>query len=152
MSGTFPHSLDEKSRVTIPAKLRDALTEHFWMVLDDNNNIALYSDAMWQKVLQHCQRVMAANENDETIAAAVERITSFCDEIIVENANWRIPINEILRERAQLQKDVVTVGVIDHAVIWAKEKYDAQMAARLDHEEVRKKQAALLRAASTEQG
>lgn len=152
MSGTFPHSLDEKSRVTIPAKLRDALTEHFWMILDDNNNIALYSDAMWQKVLQHCQRVMAANENDETIAAAVERITSFCDEIIVENANWRIPINEILRERAQLQKDVVTVGVIDHAVIWAKEKYDAQMAARLDHEEVRKKQAALLRAASTEQG
>lgn len=152
MSGTFPHSLDEKSRVTIPAKLRDALTEHFWMILDDNNNVALYSDAMWQKVLQHCQRMMAANENDETIAAAVERITSFCDEIIVENASWRIPINEILRERAQLRKDVVTVGVIDHAVIWAKEKYDAQMAARLDHEEVRKKQAALLRAASTEQG
>ncbi len=152
MSGTFPHSLDEKSRVTIPAKLRDALTEHFWMTLDNNNNIALYSDAMWQKVLQHCQRIMAENNNDDAIAAAVERIVSFSDEIIVENASWRIPINEILRERAQLQKEVVTVGVIDHAVMWAKEKYEAQMAAWLDHEEVRKKQAALLRAASTEQG
>ncbi|MCS6861136.1 MAG: hypothetical protein NZT92_12540 [Abditibacteriales bacterium] len=152
MSGTFLHSLDEKSRVTIPAKLRDALTEHFWMTLDSNNNIALYSDAMWQKVLQHCQRMMAENSHDDAIAAAVERIVSFADEVIVENPSWRIPINEVLRERAQLQKDVVTVGVIDHAVMWAKEKYEAQMVARLDHEEVRKKQAALLRAAATEQG
>jgi MraZ protein len=152
MAGTYVHSLDEKSRVTIPAKLRDALTEHFWMTLDNNDNIVLYADAMWQRLLQHCQRKMADNPDNEALAAGVERIVAFADEVVVESASWRIPITEILRERAQLQKDVVTVGLIDHAVMWAREKYDAQKSGRLDHEAVRREQGVLLRAASTGQG
>jgi DNA-binding transcriptional regulator/RsmH inhibitor MraZ len=93
---------------------------------------------------------MQADPTNEVIAKGVERIVGFAEEVVVENPSWRIPVTEVLRERAQLQKDVVTVGVIDHAVIWAKEKYEAQRSGQLDHESVRKAQATLLRAVSSE--
>ncbi len=43
MTGTHFHALDEKGRVIIPAKLRPAFTEQFWMMLDENDNIGIYN-------------------------------------------------------------------------------------------------------------
>ena len=116
MTGTHFHALDEKGRIIIPAKLRPALTQHFWMMLNARDNIDLYDYQTGLDILQHCERQMAEHPEDEDIAAAVERITEAAEDIEVDS-NWRVMVPDILRFYAQLDKEVVTVGALNHATL-----------------------------------
>jgi len=148
MTGTHFHALDEKGRVIIPAKLRPALTEQFWMMLDENDNIGIYNYQTGLDVMRHCEQMMADHSDDEDIAAAVERIMGAADLVTVESA-WRVPVSDILRFYAQLDKEVVTVGVLNHAVLWSREKWEQSQSQRLQSVEVRRAQAQMLRAAAS---
>lgn len=148
MTGTHFHALDEKGRVIIPAKLRPALTDQFWMMLDENDNIGIYNYRTGLDVLEHCERTIAEHPDDEDLAAAVERITGAAELMPVDNG-WRVQVPEILRFYAQLDKEVVTVGVLNHAALWSRERWEAAQHRRLQSAEVRRAQAGLLRAASS---
>jgi len=148
MTGTHFHALDDKGRVIIPAKLRPALTEHFWMMLDENDNIAYYDYRTGLDVLEHCEQMMAEHPGDEDIAAAVERITGAAEEVEVESS-FRVQVPDILRFYAQMDKDVVTVGVLNHAVMWSRERWEETQARRLQSQGVRRAQAEMLRAAAS---
>jgi MraZ protein len=148
MIGTHFHSLDEKGRVIIPAKMRAALTGQFWMMLDENDNIGIYNYRTGLDVLEHCERMIAEDPENEDIAYAVERITGAAELMTVENG-WRVPVPEILRYYAELDKEVVTVGVLNHAVLWSRDKWEQAQTRRLQSVEVRRAQAGLLRAAAS---
>jgi MraZ protein len=148
MTGTHFHALDEKGRVIIPAKLRPALTEQFWMMLDENDNVSIYNYKTGLDVLEHCERMIAEDPENEDIAYAVERITGAAELMTVENG-WRVPVPEILRYYAELDKEVVTVGVLNHAVLWSRDKWEQAQTRRLQSVEVRRAQAGLLRAAAS---
>lgn len=148
MIGTHFHALDEKGRVIIPSKLRPALTEQFWMMLDESNNIAIYNHQTGLDVFEHCERLMAEHPGDEAVAAAVERITSAADLLTVEG-NWRVPVPEMLRFYAGLDKEVVTVGVLNHAVLWSRERWEKAQERKPEETAVRKAQAGILRAAAS---
>ena len=149
MTGTHFHALDDKGRVIVPAKLRPGLTERFWMMIDENSNVAMYNYATGRDVLEYCERQMAQNPGDEFIAAAVERITGAAELIAMEGDSWRVPISEILRFRANIEKEVVTVGVLNKAVMWSRELWE-QAQLRAESPEVRKAQAMMLRAAASQ--
>jgi division/cell wall cluster transcriptional repressor MraZ len=140
--------MDEKGRVIIPAKLRPALTDQFWMMLDENDNIAIYNLQTGLDILKHCEQMIAEDPENEAVAAAVERITGAADLVVVENG-YRVPVPEILRYRSGLEKEVVTVGVLNHAVIWSRAKWEAAEEERLHSPEIRKAQASMLRAAAS---
>ena len=118
------------------------------MILDENDNICIYNYQTGLDILEHCERMIAENPGDEDTAAAVERITGAADCVTVEGG-YRVPISEILRFYAQLDKEVVTVGVLNHAVIWSREKWEEAQTRRLQSQEVRKAQASMLRAAAS---
>ena len=148
MTGTHFHALDDKGRVIVPAKLRPGLTERFWMMIDENNNVAMYNYATGRDVLEYCEQQMAQNPGDEFIAQAVERITGAAELIVMEGETWRVPISEILKFRANIEKEVVTVGVLNKAVMWSRALWeDAQLIA--ESPEVKKAQATMLRAAAS---
>lgn len=148
MTGTHFHALDEKGRVIIPAKLRPALTEQFWMILDENDNVGVYNYQTGLDVLHHCEQMLAEYAGDEEIAAAVERITGAADLVTVENG-WRVQIPEVLRFYTGLDKEVVTVGVLNHAAIWNRQKWEEAQAQRLQSAGVKKAQAEMLRRAAS---
>jgi len=148
MTGTHFHALDEKGRVIIPAKLRPALTDRFWLMLDENDNVALYNYQTGLDVLEHFEQMMSEYPGNEDIAAAVERSTGSADLVKVEG-NWRVPVSELLRFHAQLDKEIVTVGVLNHAVLWSRSRWDAAQARRLQSPDVRRVQAEMLRAAAS---
>lgn len=148
MTGTHFHALDEKGRVIIPSKLRPALTEQFWMMLDHNDNVAIYNYQTGLDVFAHCESMIAEHPGDDDIAAAVEDTLS-CAELVTAEGNWRVPVSEMLRFHAGLDKEVVTVGVLNHAVIWSREKWEAVQERRERNDDVRRVQAELLRAATS---
>ena len=148
MTGTHFHALDEKGRVIIPAKLRPALTEQFWLMLDESDNVAVYNYQTGLDVLAHCENMMADHPDNEDIASAVERITGAAELVSVEG-NWRVQVSELLRFHAQLDKEIVTVGVLNHAVMWSRGKWEAAQVKRLQSTDVRRAQAGMLRAAAS---
>lgn len=148
MTGTHFHALDDKGRVIVPAKLRPGLTERFWMMLDENDNVAMYNYTTGRDVLEYCERQMAHNPGDEFIAAAVERITGAAELVVMENDSWRVPVSDVLRFYARIDKEVVTVGVLNKAVMWSREIWEEAQKER-QSPEVRKAQAAMLRAAAS---
>lgn len=148
MTGTHFHALDEKGRVIIPSKLRPALTEQFWMMLDQNDNVAIYNYQTGLDVFAHYEDMMAQYPGDETIAAVVEDTLSSA-ELVTAEGNWRVPVSEMLRFQAQLEKEVVTVGLLNHAVIWGREKWEAAQERRVRNTDVRRVQAEMLRAATS---
>lgn len=149
MTGTHFHGLDEKGRIIIPAKLRAGLTERFWMMLDENDNVAMYDYQTGLDVLEYCERQMADNPTDEFIAAAVERITGAAEQVQVENDSWRVAVSDILRLYAGIEKEVVTVGVLNKAVMKSRERWEEAQQKR-ESPEVRKAQAGMLRAAASQ--
>ena len=149
MTGTHFHALDDKGRVIVPAKLRPGLTERFWMMIDENSNIAMYNYATGRDVLEYCEQQMAQNPEDEFIAQAVERITGAAELIVMEGDSWRVPVSEILRFRANIiEREVVTVGVLNKAVMWSRELWEKREQVA-DKPEVKKAQATMLRAAAS---
>lgn len=148
MTGTHFHALDEKGRIIIPAKLRPALTEHFWMMLDGKDNISIYNYQTGLDILEYLERMMAEKPDDEEIAAAVMRTTEAMEPVSIEGG-WRVLVPELLRFRAGLDKEVVTVGGLNHAVVWARDKWEDNQTERMDDPGVRKMQATMLRAAAS---
>ncbi len=148
MTGTHFHALDDKGRVIVPAKLRPGLTERFWMMLDENDNVAMYNHDTGRDVLEYCERQMAQNPGDEFIAAAVERITGAAEFVVIEGESWRVSVSDILRFRAQIDKEIVSVGVLNKAVMWSRERWEEAQQKR-ESPEVRRAQAEMLRAAAS---
>ncbi len=148
MTGTHFHALDDKGRVIVPTKLRAGLTERFWMMLDENDNVAMYNQNTGRDVLEYCEQQMAQNPGDEFIAAAVERITGAAEFVVIEGDAWRVTVSDILRFRTGMEKDVVTVGVLNKAVMWSRDRWELSQQ-KAESPEVRKAQAEMLRAAAS---
>jgi MraZ protein len=148
MTGTHFHVLDEKGRVIIPPELRAAVTEQFWMMLDENDNVGIYNFQTGIDIFEDCERTLAAYPGDEIVASAVERITGAAKLVTVENG-WRVQIPDLLRYYAGLDKEVVTVGVLNHAAIWDRDKWQAEHEKRMQNVDVRRMQAEMLRKAAS---
>lgn len=151
MTGTHFHALDEKGRVIIPSKLRPALTGQFWLVLDDSDNIAIYNYRTGLDVFEYCEQMLAEYADDEDVADAVKRTMSTA-ELVTAEGNWRVQIPELLRIHAQLDKEIVTEGFINSAVIMDRDRWEAEQERRLGNKRVRQMQAKILRAAASGAG
>ena len=92
--GEFNHSIDEKGRLIIPAKLRDDLGDSFVICNGLEGCLFVYSQEEWNKF-------GSASEG------------SF-------DKQGRVLVPPSLRKAAGLEKDVVLVGVQDRIEIWDK--------------------------------
>jgi MraZ protein len=149
MTGTHFHALDDKGRVIIPAKLRPSLGEKFWLMRTRRDNVGIYNYETGRDIMRQAEERMADHPDDELIADAVERITGSA-ELVAAESGWRVPIPDILRFYAQMEKDVVTVGVLNHAEIWDRVKWEESQAQKQEREpDVRRVQAEIMRAAAS---
>lgn len=152
MAGTHFHALDDKFRVIIPAKLRPALGERFWLMRTQRNNVGIYPYQTGLDIIRQAEERQADNPEDDLLAIAVEEITSSAELVEAESA-WRVPIPDILRLYAGLEKEVVTVGVLNHAELWDREKWVADQQNRMNQsEEIGKIRAGIMRAGASGTG
>ena len=112
VKGEYKHSIDAKGRLAMPAKLRDALGEHFTVTKGLDGCLAVYPEKEWE-LLEDKIRTLGNGEK----ARRVKRYY-FANAFDAQlDAQGRILIPAGLREFAGLQKDVVVIGQLDHAEI-----------------------------------
>jgi MraZ protein len=124
-SGEFEHTLDDKGRVFLPAKHRYELGETvvIWRGVDGQLNV--YALETWR---QKAQSVAGQNQARRAVRD-LTRILFAADDCQVDKQG-RILIPPHLREHAELNTNVVILGVNDHLEIWDRDRWQ-EVAQRL---------------------
>ncbi len=122
--GNHRHSIDNKGRVAIPAKmrkfLRDDAKQSFMVIRGVNKCIDLFPLDVWIKITEDIKALGFYNEENN------EFLRQYLGEATLEtmDAQSRIPIPKVLLDHAGINKEVVIAGMMDKIEIWSAEEYD----------------------------
>lgn len=123
--GVWPLKLDEKYRVTVPAKLRDIMKandfDSWFMAPGDNGTIFLFDRDGWNNLRHNAGK---AGMNDSQALDFRRMFFSLAEEARPD-PQGRMPLPQHLREHAGIQRDAVIIGVDDHLEVWQKEAWEA---------------------------
>jgi len=129
LTGEYQHVVDDKSRVLISNKLRSQIDadEHgsnFYLVLGANGILCLYPERYFEQIALAV--APGATAPDE--AVAFERISFALASRVELDGQGRLLLNERLRKRAGLKKNITLVGVRDHIELWNSENWEQYLA------------------------
>ena len=112
--GEFQHNIDAKGRVFIPAKLREDLGSKFVVSKGLDNCLFVYSLKEWQRLENKIKALPMSK------ARQLRRFFFAGASEVEPDKQGRVVLAQGLREYANLEKDVVIVGVSTHVEIWDK--------------------------------
>jgi MraZ protein len=129
-SGTFDHNLDDKSRLTIPAKFRHLLEDGAYVLQGFDGNLMVMSSVTFKTISERVNKMSLTNVN----ARLLRRMIFAPAHQVDLDKIGRILIPQKLRENADIASEVVLVGVGDFLEIWSPESWQAQNELMLDAE------------------
>ena len=114
--GEYEHNLDVKGRVSMPAKLREDISEKFVVTKGLDGCLFAYSLTEWNNFEEKLKTLPLTNKNARDfvrffLSGAIE-----CE--IDKQGRFLIPNN--LRIYAKLEKELVIIGVGTRIEIWDK--------------------------------
>lgn len=117
--GEYEHSLDVKGRLIMPAKLREDMGEKFIITKGLDGCLFGFSQNEWLSFEEKLKTLPLTNKNARDfvrffLSGAIE-----CE--IDKQGRFLIASN--LREYANMEKDVVIIGVGTRLEIWDREKW-----------------------------
>lgn len=118
--GEYRHSLDTKGRVIVPAKFRDGLGDKFVVTKGLDGCLFAYSKEEWTNFENKIKTLPLTNKDAR---AFVRFFFSGAVECEIDKQG-RTLIPPMLRDYANLNKDLVIIGVSTRVEIWSQEKWD----------------------------
>jgi len=118
--GEYTHSIDEKGRAIIPAKLRNDLGDSFVICKGMEGCLFMYSQVEWNKFVEELETLPRMNKD----ARLFKRYFFGSASEGSFDKQGRASIPASLREAANLEKDIVLVGVQDRVEIWDKARWE----------------------------
>ena len=122
--GKHQASVDPKGRVHLPARIRDALVEHFsppLILTISDRCLAGFPAKNWLEKYEQIEASEYTPEKGDLLRAITENAAE------CQIKNGRILIPAWLREYAGIEKEVVIVGRIRKIEIWSAQRH-AQLA------------------------
>lgn len=116
MTGQYTHSIDAKGRLFIPAKLREELGGTFHVTVGQDHCLSVYSDESWNAILDKLKDMSFSKVKS---LRAMFALAADCE----PDAQGRILLPQKLRQHAQLEKEVVIIGMFDRAEIWNAQRW-----------------------------
>ncbi len=123
LMGKYHNSIDAKSRMIIPSKCREDLGGVCVLTRGIDKCLYVYPMAEWSKFMEKLSKLPTS---DSKARAFVRHFYANAVECEIDKQG-RITLPQELREYAAIDKDLVTVGIIDKVEIWAREEWDAEV-------------------------
>lgn len=120
MTGRYKHTVDSKSRLSLPARLREKLGETVYLLKGPDKCVTVYSVERWVEFTQK----MKVQTDAKT--RALQRAICASAACVDLDAQGRITVPQELRTYAQLENEVIIVGIIDRAEIWNPDRWQVQ--------------------------
>ena len=112
--GEFSHTIDEKGRLTIPAKFRDELAEGLIVTRGIDRCLAVYPMKEWNRLAEQ----VSALPLTDRLARAFRRLVFANASDAVPDKQGRILIPPRLREYADLNGEAVVTGLNTYVEVW----------------------------------
>lgn len=118
--GEYRHTIDEKGRLTIPAKFRGLLAAGMVITRGFDRNLMAFSLEGWEDL---SSRVKSLPWSDPSAREFRRRVFSGAIDLIPDRQG-RVLLPPYLREFANIDNDVVITGMLDHLEIWNSESWE----------------------------
>lgn len=128
--GRYHHNLDEKGRLTIPAKFRDALAEGAFLTQGFDRNLRLLTESDFEAMAAQINRL---SMTDPAIRQLRRLIFATASEVQLDRIG-RTLVPQFLREFSGLDNEAIIVGVGEAIEIWSPEVWAEQESLLLDAE------------------
>lgn len=129
LMGEYHHQIDEKSRIRIPAKLKDALGESPVILKGTDGCLFVYSQESMNAMFNS---KFANNDFTQADKTRALRLLTSSTIITEEDKQGRILLPQNLIKHAGIVKNIVTIGAFDRVEIWSEERWNEY--ANLDSE------------------
>ena len=123
--GQFHHNLDDKGRLTIPARFRDLLqSDGAYVMFGMDHNLLLLTSPQFESI---AQKLLAMNTADASTRDLRRLVFGTAERVEIDKAG-RILISQNLRNMADIQADVVMAGTGLWIELWSPNLWSARMA------------------------
>ncbi|HNU96919.1 MAG TPA: division/cell wall cluster transcriptional repressor MraZ [Candidatus Portnoybacteria bacterium] len=118
--GEYTHTIDEKKRLAIPAKIRKELGVKAVITRGLDNCLFIYPFKEWQKLVEKLSNLPIGQRDTREFSRLM---LAGASEVDLDTLG-RILVPDYLRKYAQLKKNVVIAGVYNRLEIWDEAKWD----------------------------
>lgn len=113
--GTYEHTIDDKSRLTLPARFREALGAGVVLARGLEGTVAVYPRETWSVTVE--SRLSALDPLSREARELRRFFFSGAAEADLDKQG-RILVPAVLTRHAGLERDVVVTGNYDHLELW----------------------------------
>ena len=117
--GEFNHSIDEKGRLSVPAKFREELAKGLVLTRGLDGCLWLYPAEKWQGIVESVAKLPVTQKNARSFSRF---ILSGAMDLKLDRAG-RVLIPKYLSEYASIKSKVVIIGINDKLELWADQSW-----------------------------
>jgi len=123
---TYPLKLDEKGRFFLPSKYRELLGPGLVIVQGQENCLNVFTIPDFKTM---ADKVLSQSGTFEDVRAYQRMLGADASETVPDK-QWRVTVPQPLRDYAQLDRDIIVTGAIDHVEIWNPQLWEQYRAAQ----------------------
>jgi MraZ protein len=123
--GEYEHTIDDKNRLTLPAKFRRAFVDGIVVTRGMDGCLYAYTRADWEGLVSSRLSTL------DPLSKEGRRMQRFFFSAAAEgelDRQGRVMIPAALMQHANLGREVVVAGVYDHLEIWERAKWRDELA------------------------
>jgi len=117
--GEYNHTVDAKGRLIVPSKFRDQLGDEFVVTKGLDGCLFVYTLDEWHNVEEKFRSISMTSKEARKFSRFFFAGAASCE----VDKQGRILLPQVLREYADLKKEVVLVGVLSRVEIWDKDRW-----------------------------
>jgi MraZ protein len=117
--GTYTPKLDDKGRLTLPAKFREDLVGGMVITKGQDHSLAVYPKAEFE---ERARKAAAISRTNPRARAFIRNLAASADEQRPDG-HGRVTLSAAHREYARLTRECVVIGSVDFLEIWDSESW-----------------------------
>ncbi len=113
LRGNYPAKVDEKGRLKIPASFLEELKEFgnvFYITSPNGETARIYPMKVWNEIEDKLAKLPSTNKAKRKFLLR----TSYFGQVVEMDAQGRVLMPSVLREKAQAKGDVAVLGALDY--------------------------------------
>ena len=117
--GEYNHTIDAKGRLIVPSRFRESLGSEFVVTKGLDGCLVVYPNEEWTNIEEKFRNIPLTTKDARKFSRFFFAGAASCE----VDKQGRILLPQILREFADLQKEVVLVGVLSRIEIWSRQRW-----------------------------
>jgi MraZ protein len=117
--GEYVHTIDDKGRLTIPAKYRGELAAGLVVTRGFDQNLMIFALDGWREL---AEQIVARPQSDLSLRTFRRRVFAGAIDLVPDRQG-RIVLPSYLREFAGIEGEVVVAGMYNYVEVWSSETW-----------------------------